>query len=48
MIDAEKRAAVVTDAPFVWDTSRRKGEQFQGVTVPITELERCYASGVIR
>ena len=40
VIDAEKGAGTVGDAPWSRDMSRREGEQFQRVTVVIAELER--------
>ncbi len=48
VIDAEKGAGTVGDAPWSRDMSRREGEQFQRVTVVIAELERGHPPGVIR
>src|SRR6185312_14718892 len=48
VIDAEKGGGAVSVAPFSRATPLREREQFQRVTVMITELERGHASRAVR
>ena len=48
VVDAEEGAGAVDGAPLSRDMSLPECQQFQGVAVVITELERRHAPGVIR